>query len=292
MPFLKVVKSRPYYMRLQTKYRRRRDGQTDYRARKALTVQAKNKYNSPRYRLVVRFTNREVICQIVYAKVQGDVTMASAYSRELIRYGMPVGLNNYAAAYATGLLCARRLLRKLGLDKYYKGQEQANGEHFDVMEVPDAPRPFTALLDVGLRRTTTGAKVFAAMKGAVDGGVNIPHSDSRFPGYKDDKFDPKTLRKYIYGGHVSNYMAEMQKEDPAKYAKKFSRYVKAGLKPADLEANYKKLHAAIRAKPERPAKPPTPAPRFAVVPRPKRLNAAQRAERVKAKLAKYAAIKV
>jgi large subunit ribosomal protein L5e len=35
-----------------------------------LTAQAKNKYNSPKYRLVVRFTNKQVIVQVVYAKLQ------------------------------------------------------------------------------------------------------------------------------------------------------------------------------------------------------------------------------
>jgi ribosomal protein L18 len=43
--------------------------QSDY-ARKRLTAQAKNKYNSPKYRLVVRFTNKQVIVQVVYAKLQ------------------------------------------------------------------------------------------------------------------------------------------------------------------------------------------------------------------------------
>ncbi len=41
----------------------------DY-ARKRLVSQAKNKYNSPKYRLVVRFTNKQVIVQVVYAKIQ------------------------------------------------------------------------------------------------------------------------------------------------------------------------------------------------------------------------------
>lgn len=36
---------------------------------------------------------------------------------------------------------------------------------------------------MGLARTTTGARVFGAMKGAVDGGLNVPHSLKRFPGY-------------------------------------------------------------------------------------------------------------
>jgi large subunit ribosomal protein L5e len=31
----------------------------------------------------------------------------------------------------------------------------------------------------------TGSKVFAVMKGASDGGLYVPHSPSRFPGFKE-----------------------------------------------------------------------------------------------------------
>jgi large subunit ribosomal protein L5e len=54
------------------KYKRRRQGKTDYYARKRLITQAKNKYNAPKYRLVVRFTNRDIITQIVTSEVGGD----------------------------------------------------------------------------------------------------------------------------------------------------------------------------------------------------------------------------
>jgi large subunit ribosomal protein L5e len=91
------VKNTAYFKRYQVKYRRRREGKTDYYARKRLVTQAKNKYNSPKYRLVVRFTNTDVICQIVYAKLQGDVVMSAAYSHELPKYGVKVGLTNWAA---------------------------------------------------------------------------------------------------------------------------------------------------------------------------------------------------
>ena len=88
------------------------EGKTDYHARKRLIVQDKNKYNAPKYRLVVRFTNNDVICQIINAKIEGDVTLAVAYAHELPRYGIKVGLKNYAAAYCTGLLLARRVREK------------------------------------------------------------------------------------------------------------------------------------------------------------------------------------
>merc|ERR1712118_59239 len=76
-------------------------------------------------------------------------------------------------------------------------------------------RPFTCLLDVGLVRTTTGAKVFGALKGAADGGLNIPHSEKRFPGYDREgkEFDAETHKKYIFAGHVAEYM-ELLEEDP------------------------------------------------------------------------------
>ncbi len=106
-------------------------GKTDYRARHRLVIQDKNKYQSPRYRLVARLTNHYVIAQIVYSEIDGDKVLTSAYSSELPRYGMPVGLKNYAAAYATGLLVARRVLAKLGLSDLYKGAakpEQVDGK--------------------------------------------------------------------------------------------------------------------------------------------------------------------
>ena len=107
--FVKVVKNKAYFKRYQVKFRRRREGRTDYYARKRLCVQDKNKYNTPKYRMIVRFTNKDITCQIAYARIEGDVIIAAAYAHELPRYGIKVGLTNYAAAYCTGLLLARRV---------------------------------------------------------------------------------------------------------------------------------------------------------------------------------------
>ena len=63
--------------------RHKTTGKTDYQARRALIAQDKNKYNTPKYRFVVRFTNQRVICQIVYATIAGDVTVCQADSLEL-----------------------------------------------------------------------------------------------------------------------------------------------------------------------------------------------------------------
>ena len=106
MPFVKVVKNNAYFKRFQTKFRRRREGRTDYYARTRLVLQDKNKYDSPKYRLVVRISNRKIIVQVIYATLKGDKVLTSAYSTELAKYGVPTGLKNYASAYATGLLVA------------------------------------------------------------------------------------------------------------------------------------------------------------------------------------------
>ncbi|RKF54499.1 60S ribosomal protein L5, partial [Erysiphe neolycopersici] len=161
MPFTKLVKNSAYYSRYQTKYKRRRIGKTDYYARKRLITQAKNKYNTPKYRLVIRFTNRDIVAQIVTSEITGDKVFCAAYSHELKAYGIEHGLTNWAAAYCTGLLIARRVLKKLGLENEFVGVEEADGE-YNLTEASDGDlrRPFKAILDVGLARTSTGARVF------------------------------------------------------------------------------------------------------------------------------------
>jgi large subunit ribosomal protein L5e len=256
MGFVKVVKNKSYFKRFQVKFRRRREGRTDYYARLRLVVQDKNKYNTPKYRMIVRFTNKDVICQIAYARIEGDVIVCAAYSHELPRYGIKVGLTNYAASYCTGLLLSRRLLKKFKMDGLYEGVVEANGEDYTVEDVDGQPGAFRCYLDVGLARTTTGARVFGAMKGAVDGGLDIPHSNKRFPGYDAESkdFNAEVHRKHIFGQHVAEYMSRLKDEDEEAYKKQFSQYIKLGITPEELEDIYKKAHASIRADPER--KPP------------------------------------
>jgi len=256
MGFVKVVKNKAYFKRFQVKFRRRREGKTDYYARKRLVVQEKNKYNTPKYRLIVRFTNKDVICQIAYARIEGDVIICAAYAHELPRYGIKVGLTNYAAAYCTGLLIARRLLKKLKLDGIYAGQTEVDGDEFYVEDVDGQPGAFRCYLDVGLMRTTTGARVFGAMKGAVDGGIDIPHSTKRFPGWDSEsqEFSAEVHKNHIFGNHVAEYMKQLSESDEDAYKKQFSQFLKNGLNADNIEAMYKKGHAAIRADPEAKAK--------------------------------------
>jgi len=253
MPFVKVVKNKAYFKRFQVKYRRRREGKTDYYARKRLVSQYKNKYNTPKNRLVVRITNRDVIAQIVYSTINNDKVVAAAYSHELPGFGLSVGLTNYAACYATGLLLARRVLKHFKLDQAYTGVEEADGEVYNVEENEEGPAPFRAFLDIGLARASTGARIFGVLKGAVDGGLNVPHNEKRFPGYDNDsgEYDVEIHRNMIYATHVKEYMEHLLEQDEDMYKKQFAHYIKAGIDADNIEEKIEELHANIRANPDR-----------------------------------------
>lgn len=177
--------------------------------------------------------------------------MAAAYSSELPEFGVKTGLANYSAAYCTGLLCARRLLTKMSLDTTYKGNAKV-GKFFELEE-NEEKRSFKCFLDIGLCRSTTGANVFGALKGGVDGGLNIPYSGNRLAaGYfdkKSGKYNEAALADRIYGKHVSEYMKYAKEEDEEWYKSQFSQYIKNGVEADSIKSMYEKCHDAIRAKP-------------------------------------------
>jgi large subunit ribosomal protein L18 len=128
-------------------FRRRREGRTDYYARGKLLL-------SEHPRMVVRKTNREIIIQLSVPDPAGDRTLVAAYSRDLAGYGYTGSRSSTPAAYLTGILFGARC-RKAG----YPG----------------------AVLDIGLARASPGARVFAALKGAVAAGLSVPHSTDVLP---------------------------------------------------------------------------------------------------------------
>ncbi|XP_029440032.1 60S ribosomal protein L5-like isoform X2 [Rhinatrema bivittatum] len=242
MGFVKVVKNKAYFRRYQVKFRRRREGKTDYFARKRLVIQDKNKYNTPKYRLIVRISNRDIVSQ---------------------------------------------LLQKFGLDKIYEGQVEITGDEFNMESVEGQPGAFSCYLDVGLARTTTGNRVFSVLKGAVDGGLVIPHSTKRFPGYDTEskEFKAEVHRRYIYGQNVADYMKDLAEEDQDAFRKQFSQYIKQGISADLMQAMYQKAHSSIRGDPSREKKPQKEV-------KPKRWNraklaSAQRKDRVAQKKASF-----
>merc|ERR1719445_1945436 len=213
MAYVKILKNKAYSKRYQTKFRRRRQGKTDYYARKRLVINDKDKYDSKKYRFVVRRTNRRILCSIVYSTIQGDMTVTSADSQELRNYGLNCGLTNYASAYATGLLCARRLLKAKQMADMYEGNKNIDGALYSVQDHMAERRPFKAYLDVGLVRTTTGNRVFGAMKGACDGGLYIPHNEKRFPGFRTEKIEEESGKRKKAGNEKAKPVAVFTAEE-------------------------------------------------------------------------------
>mgnify|MGYP001768351473 CR=1 FL=1 len=154
-------------------FRRRREGRTDYHARHRLVV-------SERPRMVVRKTNKHIICQLVTAHLEGDRTHVSANSADLRKYGYEGSLSNTPAAYLTGMLFAVRAMNA-GKD--------------------------TAILDIGLNRASSGARVFAALKGATEAGLDIPHSEEILP--SDER---------CTGEHIAAYAPDRAGSLPASVA--------------------------------------------------------------------------
>jgi len=257
MAFVKILKNKSYFKGFQVAKRRRRQGKTDFQARRKMIRQDKNKYNNRKYRLIVRFTNSKVICQVAYATIAGDRIVSQANSTELTKYGVPVGHKNYAAAYCTGLLAARRTLKKFGQDEMIKGKEELNGEEYHIEEEETEKRPFKCILDVGIRRTCVGARMWGALKGAADGGLHVPHSARNFPGFKpaeekgqDPEYDAEAHKEKIFGGHVKEYMEMLQEEDATKYEAHFAKFLSNGIEPEKVEEMYANAHKKIRASPD------------------------------------------
>ena len=184
-------------------FRRRREGKTDYKLRKALI-------RSGRPRAVVRVTNKYVYIQITEALLKGDVVRASASSKELSKLGWKGGRGNLPSAYLTGVLAARRAVEK-GIKE--------------------------AILDIGLKTSTKGSKLFAALKGLSDAGLAVHHSDGPIP-----------AMERIRGGHISSY-AKTLSGQPDVYKKRFSAYLGRGLKPEDLSGHFDQVKQAVQSGP-------------------------------------------
>jgi len=183
--------------RYRLPFRRRREEKTNYKKRRALIL-------SKLPRLIVRLSNKYVLIQVAEAKPKGDHILASAHSMELKKLGWKGNCENISAAYLTGFLVGLKALQK------------------NIKE---------AVLDIGLKKATKGARVFAAMKGALDAGLKIPHSEEILP-----------EESRIKGEHIAAYAKSLSQEE---YNKKFSRYLKGGLPPENLPNHFNEIKNKI-----------------------------------------------
>ncbi|KZO91726.1 translational machinery component, partial [Calocera viscosa TUFC12733] len=124
----------------------------------------------------------------------------------------------------------------------YEGTVEPDGEMtlVEALDDEDAPRPFKCYLDAGLKRTSTGSRIFGAMKGASNGGLFIPHSEKRFPGFdvESKTLDAEVLKKYIFGGHVAEDMKSLEEEGDERFKKQFATYLADDIGSEDLEEIY------------------------------------------------------
>ena len=79
------------------------------------------------------------------------------------------------------------------------------------------------------------------LQGGLDRGLDIPHSEKRFVGYnsEDKKLDAESLKHYIYGGNVSDYMEWLQEENGDKFNTHFAKAVAEDLEADGIEDMYR-----------------------------------------------------
>ncbi|MFX1355755.1 MAG: 50S ribosomal protein L18 [Promethearchaeota archaeon] len=144
---------------------------------------------SKKLRVAIRSSNNHITIQIIQSNIGGDKILVSAHSKELItKYGWKASTGNIPAAYLTGYLVGLRAKSK-------KIQE--------------------AIFDLGIFYHRN--RVLAACKGVIDAGMEIPYNE---------EFFPESLNSRIKGSHIEEFAKRLKAEDPEKYEKIFSGYLK------------------------------------------------------------------
>ncbi len=156
-------------------FRRRREGRTNYHVRYRLIL-------SKKPRVVVRKSNASTTLQLVVAEQLGDKTLLTVNSKELEDFGYTLSKSNLPAAYLTGLLFGKKMLA-LGKDE--------------------------GIADIGLHASTRGNRIYAAIKGVVDAGVNVPHSPEIFP--EDERIRGEHIKKYTGADIVAQFEQAREK---------------------------------------------------------------------------------
>ncbi|MGY5875824.1 MAG: 50S ribosomal protein L18 [Candidatus Thorarchaeota archaeon] len=211
----------------RVKFRRRREGKTNYYRRKRLL-------SSRRPRLVIRKTNTSMIVQLVNANVVGDTTVASAISTELADYGWVAGTGNLPAAYLTGFLAGLRA-KSRGMDN--------------------------AVLDIGLNPPVKGSKIYAALKGAIDAGLEVPYNPEIIP--DDSRLSGDHIvsayQHFSDDSSENNMFSDLGKKKTTitGIPKQFAKVKKTLLEIPKTELKKKKKKpAAAKAAPTKPKKKP------------------------------------
>jgi large subunit ribosomal protein L18 len=179
-------------------FRRRREGKTNYKKRLELV-------KSGQHRLVVRLSSRHVLVQVICFGREGDKIAAQGNSKELEKFGWTAGKKNLPAAYLAGLLAGTRA-KKSGVEK--------------------------AILDIGFRTPVHGSRCFAALKGAIDAGLQVPFEASALPS-----------QERISGKHIEEFAKKMPDEE---FKKKFSGYAGKNVNAKNLTSLFENAKKNIQ----------------------------------------------
>jgi len=136
---------------MRTIRRRRMEAKTDYKSRLALLKSGKP-------RIVIRKTNKYIIVQLVQSDIAQDKVLTGNTSKVLLTMGLPKelsgSLKSLGAAYLTGFIVGKQAI-KAGIKE--------------------------AILDSGMYINVKNSRIYAALKGAVDSGLHIPHNEKILP---------------------------------------------------------------------------------------------------------------
>ncbi len=185
--------------RYRVPLKRRRENKTNYHKRRVMVL-------SKTPRLVIRRSQRYITTQIIEALPHGDHTLLASTSKELSAYGWKSPSGNIPAAYLTGIMVGHKA-RSMGIN--------------------------TVIPDIGLRRASSGSRVFAVIKGAQDAGLSVPCGE----------MIPENIR--IIGQHIASYAEKLQQASPQEYNQRFSHYISARIRPEELPTQVEKVKAKI-----------------------------------------------
>jgi large subunit ribosomal protein L18 len=174
--------------------KRKRQGRTNYNKRLKMLL-------SNKLRLVIRKSLNNLMAQVIEYKSGGDNVLLCSHSAELKRFGWTINKGNIPSAYLTGYL--------LGIKAKKKGITNL-------------------ILDLGMQKK--GQRIFAALKGAVDAGLNIPFSEEIIPD-----------ENRIKGQHISQYAAASKEKE-----KIFGVYLKNKIDPSQLPKLFEEVKNKIK----------------------------------------------
>lgn len=156
----------------RVQYRRRLSGKTNYANRLALV-------KSGQTRMVIRRSNSHVIVQFVDFAEVGDKTISSYTTGQLHKAHKFPAKRNAWSAYLVGLVAAHAAKKK-GVKSF--------------------------VLDLGMYSPSKGSTLFAALKGALDAGLDGPVPEEKIPSEKlanppeSIKSSFETLKKKLVSG--------------------------------------------------------------------------------------------